>query len=87
MGTPIALESADVTETATAFTGKGTLYAVSLDTGDAVIFDNTTNSGRVLGNFVQPGLNFGGHGVPFAIGLHVVVTTAAHVTVYFTRGA
>lgn len=83
----LTMESANVTADGTAFTGSGTLHAVAVGGAAgsfAIVYDNTAASGTVLMAVSAPGLALNG-GVRFHTGLHVDLTTATGVTVYFTR--
>lgn len=82
----VALEAVDVTADGTAFTGKGDYYGCYIGaSGSAIIYDNTAASGRVLQTAIAPGGMLAGNYVQFETGLHVDLTTATHVTVYFVR--
>lgn len=84
----ITMEAVTVTADGTAVSGKGTFYGFSLNsTGSAIIYDNTAASGTIIAAGPIPGMMLGGNGVRFQNGLHVDLTTATQVTVYFTRGA
>ncbi len=83
------IKSATVTADGTAFTGAGEFYGVSLDAGICTLYDNTAASGTKIGTFGAPGFALpAGTSYRFGTGIHVDLTTAAGVTVwYMPRGA
>lgn len=83
------IQKATVTADGTAVTGAGEFYGCAMPNGTAIIYDNTAASGTVVMATTLPGLMLpAGTSVRFANGLHVDLTTATHVTVYYMlRGA
>lgn len=84
------VKATTVTADGTAFTGKGDFYGVSLNsTGSVIIYDNTAASGTIIMACPVPGMMLpAGLAVRFENGLHVDLTTATQVTVYYIpRGA
>lgn len=87
MALDLAIESVTVTADGTAYTGKGDFYGVAIaGGGDAIVYDNTAASGTIICAADTPGIMLpSGCYRRFATGLHVDLTTATEVTVYFVR--
>ena len=82
----VALEFAAVTADGTAYTGKGDFYGCYFGaSGSVIVYDNTAASGTVIFSAISPGGMLGGNYVHFNTGLHVDLTTANQVVVYFVR--
>nr|QMS48165.1 hypothetical protein WG33_0364 [uncultured bacterium] len=86
------VQSVTVTADGTAFTGAGDFVGCSVSgtvESTTLIYDNTSAAGTIICAAARPGIMLpGGMVRRFATGLHVDLTTAGHVTVYFIpRGA
>ena len=83
------IKATTVTADGTAFTGKGEFYGVAINGGSAIIYDNTSAAGTIIMAITTPGMMLpAGLSVRFENGLHVDLTTATQVTVYYLpRGA
>lgn len=86
------IKSTTLTADGTAFTGKGEFYGVSLSgtvESTCIVYDNTSAAGTIICAAARPGIMLpAGTSIRFETGLHVDLTTAGHVTVYYMpRGA
>ena len=86
------IKSVTVTGDGTAFTGKGEFYGCSVSgtvESTTLIYDNTSAAGTIICAAARPGIMLpAGTSIRFETGLHVDLTTAGHVTVYYSpRGA
>lgn len=80
------ISSATVTADGTAVTGAGDFFGVSLDAGIVTVYDNTAASGTKVITVGAPGIMLpAGTCIRFGTGLHVDLTTAAGVTVFYAR--